>query len=72
MNLCKRKGTLGSWKLWFSYINENKKKQTKAKAKFLIVFGRFSISSWREKVTSQAENPSAQAMAQASSAWNHH
>ena len=49
MNLCKTKGVLGSWKLWFSYINENKKKQTKSKSKFQLVFCRVSILSWREK-----------------------
>ena len=42
MNLCNTKGVLGSRKLWYSYINENKRK-------FRLVFGQFSILSWREK-----------------------
>ena len=44
------------------------------KIKFRLVFGQFSISSWSEKghEPSWAENPSARAMARASSAWTHH
>jgi hypothetical protein len=42
MNLCKTKGVLGIWKLWFSYINESLKK-------FRLVFRQFWISSWRKK-----------------------
>ena len=54
MNICITKGVLGSRKLWFSYINENKKKSN---SKFQLVFGQFLISSWGEKghEPSQAE-----------------
>ena len=65
----RQKGVLGSWKLWFNYINEKK-----SKSKFRLVFSRFSISSWREKghKPSQAEKPSAEALAWASCARTHH
>ena len=43
-----KKGVLGSQKLWFGNTRENKK-QTKSKSKFPLIFGRFLISSWREK-----------------------
>ena len=39
---------------------------------FSSFFSQFSIPSWSGKVTSRAENPSAQAMAGASLAWAHH
>ena len=37
MNLCNTKGILGSWKLWFSYINE-KKVKIKILARFRPIF----------------------------------
>ena len=48
MNLCKTKGVLGSWKLWFSYINENKKKQIKISARFRPIFG-FELNEKRSR-----------------------
>ena len=45
MILYKTKGVLGSWKLWFSYINEFFLLKIKISARF----GQFLISSWREK-----------------------
>ena len=51
MNLCKTKGILGSWKLWFSYINEKKYQNQN--------FGSFSADfqfrAEGKKVTSRAE-----------------
>ena len=57
---------------WFSHL-----KKVYYKSEFQLVFGQSSISSWSKKgqsqaEPSQAENPSARAMAQASSGWTHH
>ena len=57
MNLYKKKGDLGSWKLWFKYKNEKINKKNLKRIKISARFGRFSISSWRQKghEPSQAE-----------------
>ena len=56
MNLCKTKGVLGSWKLGFSYINENLKKKNR------LVFGSFlpdfRFRAERKKVTSRPSQKS--------------
>ena len=71
MNLCKTKGVLGSWKLWFSYINENFK-IVKILACFRQIFD-FELRGKRSQAErSQAENPLARALAWASSARTHH
>ena len=51
MNLYKTKGVLGSWKLWFSYINE-KKNQNQNFSSFSADFG---FRAEGEKATSRAE-----------------
>ena len=60
MNLCKTKGILGSWKQWFSYINEKKNQNQKSKIKNQNQnFGSFAANFWiwaeGKKVTSRAE-----------------
>ena len=52
INSCKTKGVLGSWKLWFSYINGNKKNQNQNFGSFLADF--WFRAEWI-KVTSPAE-----------------
>ena len=52
MNLCKTKGVLGSWKLWFSYINKDKKTKNKIKIK---ISADFQFRAEEKKVTSRAE-----------------
>ena len=51
INLHKTKGVLGSWKLWFSYINENLKKIKN----FSSFLADFQFRAKGKKVTSRAE-----------------
>ena len=70
MNLYKTKGFLGSWNLRFSYINE-KKITIKISARFWPIFD-FELKEKRSRAElSRAKNPSARALARASSARTH-
>ena len=72
MNLYKIKGVLGSWKLWFSNINEIFLLRNQNFGSFRPIID-FELNEKRSRAKpSRAEKPSAWAMAQASSAWTHH
>jgi hypothetical protein len=71
MNLYKIKGVLGSWKLWFSYINDVFLLQNQNFGSFWPIFD-IELKRKRQRAKpSRAENPSARALARASSARTH-
>jgi hypothetical protein len=69
MSLYKIKGVLGSWKLWFSNINELFLLRNQ---NFGSVQPIFDFELKRKRPRAEPENPSARALARASSAWTHH
>mgnify|MGYP006975726399 CR=1 FL=1 len=72
MNLYKIKGVLGSWKLWFSNINEIFLLRNQNFGSFRPIID-FELKRKRPRAEpSRAENPSARALARASSARTHH
>ena len=71
-NLYKIKGVLGSWKLWFSNINEIFLLRNQNFGSFRPIID-FELKRKRPRAEpSRAENPSAQALARASLARTHH